>query len=173
MAAAIDGEVLMRAVNPGIEVQGQYAGGTAAELFTVGTVDRVWVLADIYEADVGRVKMNAPASVRVVSYKDKLFEGTVHRVQHVLDPQTRTAKARSAFDNPGGELLPETFGAVSIQVVRGGQPPFHGAQSSAWVTNTWCSLRQERRPTVSFGLSDARRGGRLRCQQVAPREARP
>jgi cobalt-zinc-cadmium efflux system membrane fusion protein len=116
MAAAIDGEVMMRAVNPGIEVQGQYSGGTAVELFTVGTVDRVWVHADIYEVDVPRVKPQAKAVVHVVAYNDRAFEGTVEWVQHTLDPQTRTAKARISFDNPKAALLPEMFGTVAIQV---------------------------------------------------------
>jgi cobalt-zinc-cadmium efflux system membrane fusion protein len=116
MASAIDGEVLMRAVNPGIEVQGQYSGGTAVELFTVGEIDHVWVLGDIYEVDIPRVKKDAYAAVRVVSYKDKLFEGKVEWVQHTLDPQTRTAKARFSFDNPGGQLLPEMYGTVFIHV---------------------------------------------------------
>jgi cobalt-zinc-cadmium efflux system membrane fusion protein len=54
LAAPIDGEVIMRDVNPGIEVAGQYGGGTAKELFTVGELDRVWVFADLYEMDLAR-----------------------------------------------------------------------------------------------------------------------
>lgn len=53
LRSLIDGEVLMRNVNPGIEVQGQYSGGTALELFTIGTLDPIWALADIYEVDFG------------------------------------------------------------------------------------------------------------------------
>ena len=46
----------MRNVNPGAEVQGQYGGGTAVELFTIGELDRVWVLADVFEMDLARVQ---------------------------------------------------------------------------------------------------------------------
>ena len=106
----------MRAVNPGIEVQGQYSGGTAVELFTVGRMDRVWLLADVYEADVPRIKPGVDASVQVIAYKDKLFQARVDWVQHMLDPQTRTAKARISFDNPDGSLFPEMFGTVLVHV---------------------------------------------------------
>src|SRR5262249_10954449 len=55
LRAPIDGEVISRSVNPGAEVQGQYSGGTAVELFTIGELDSVWVLADVFEMDLGRV----------------------------------------------------------------------------------------------------------------------
>jgi cobalt-zinc-cadmium efflux system membrane fusion protein len=116
LASQIDGEVLMRAVNPGIEVQGQYSGGTAIELFTVGEIDHVWALGDVYEVDIPRVKKDAPVAIKVVSYKDKLFEGKVEWVQHVLDPVTRTAKVRFSFENPGAALLPQMYGTVYIHV---------------------------------------------------------
>lgn len=116
LAAQIDGEVLMRAVNPGIEIQGQYSGGNAVELFTVGEIDHVWALGDVYEVDIPRVKKDAPVSIKVVSYKDKLFQGKVEWVQHVLDPVTRTAKVRFSFDNPGAALLPQMYGTVYIKV---------------------------------------------------------
>ncbi len=116
LASQIDGEVLMRAVNPGQEIQGQYSGGTAVELFTVGEIDHVWAIGDVYEVDIPRVKKGAPVAIKVVSYKDKSFEGRVEWVQHILDPVTRTAKVRFSFDNPGGALLPEMYGTVGIHV---------------------------------------------------------
>ncbi len=116
LASQIDGEVMMRAVNPGIEVSGQYNNGQAAELFTVGEIDQVWALGDVYEVDIPRVKKDAPASIKVISYKDRLFEGKVEWVQHVLDPVTRTAKVRFSFANPGAALLPQMYGTVYIKV---------------------------------------------------------
>jgi RND family efflux transporter MFP subunit len=106
----------MRAVNPGIEVAGQYSGGTAVELFTVGEIDHVWAIGDVYEVDIPRVTPGAQVAIKVVSYKDKTFEGKVEWIQHVLDPVTRTAKVRFSFDNPGNALLPEMYGTVYIKV---------------------------------------------------------
>ena len=90
----------MRNINPGIEVQGQYSGGATQELFTIGEIDKVWVLADLYEMDLARVQVGAPAAVTVVAYPDKVFEGKVDWVSGMLDPTTRTAKVRCTFDNP-------------------------------------------------------------------------
>jgi cobalt-zinc-cadmium efflux system membrane fusion protein len=116
LASQIDGEVMMRSVTPGMEVSGQYSSGSALELFTIGEIDHVWALGDVYEVDIPRVKPGAPAAIKVISYKDKLFEGKVEWVQHVLDPTTRTAKVRFSFPNPGNALLPQMYGTVYIHV---------------------------------------------------------
>jgi membrane fusion protein, heavy metal efflux system len=114
--SAIDGEVLMRSINLGAEVAGQYVSGAAVELFTVGEIDHVWAIGDVYEVDIPRVKKDSPVAIKVVAYKDKLFSGKVEWIQHVLDPVTRTAKVRFSFDNPGGALLPEMYGTVYVHV---------------------------------------------------------
>jgi cobalt-zinc-cadmium efflux system membrane fusion protein len=116
LASPIDGEVLMRNINPGIEVQGQYGGGTAQELFTVGEIDKVWVLADLYEMDIARVHVGSPVVASVVTYKDKTFKGQVDWVSGMLDPATRTAKVRATFDNPDRLLRPEMYATVQISV---------------------------------------------------------
>ncbi len=73
----IEGEIIMRAANPGIEVQGTYGGATPVELFTVGERDRVWVLADLYEADEGAMlhpMLQSPRGAEVSNKKArKLF----------------------------------------------------------------------------------------------------
>src|SRR5262249_19348932 len=91
-------------------------GGQAVELFTVGELDRVWVLADLHEIDIARVKVGAPARVTVVAYKGKPFEGKVDWVSGTLEPATRTARVRCTFDNPEKLLKPEMFASVRIAV---------------------------------------------------------
>jgi cobalt-zinc-cadmium efflux system membrane fusion protein len=114
LTTPIDGEVIARQLNPGIEVQGQYDTGNAVELFTVGELDRVWVLADVYESDLGRVAVGAKASVKALAYPGKTFEGTVDWVSGALDPATRTAHVRCVFDNPDRLLKPEMYANVRI-----------------------------------------------------------
>jgi cobalt-zinc-cadmium efflux system membrane fusion protein len=116
LTSPIDGEVLMRNINPGIEVQGQYSGGATQELFTVGELDRVWVLADLYEMDISRVHVGTPADVTVVAYPAKVFKGQVDWVSGMLDPTTRTAKVRCTFDNPERLLRPEMYATMQISV---------------------------------------------------------
>jgi cobalt-zinc-cadmium efflux system membrane fusion protein len=115
LTTPIDGEVIARQLNPGIEVQGEYdSGNTPVELFTVGELDKVWVLADIYEQDLARVEVGAKVSVKVLAYADKTFEGTVDWVSGALDPATRTAHVRCVFANPDRLLKPEMYANVRI-----------------------------------------------------------
>jgi len=116
LRAPIEGEVIARNVNPGAEVQGQYSGGTAVELFTIGELDHVWVIADVFEMDLGRVKKGAPVAVKVVAYPDKVFSGVVDWMSDLLDPTSRTAKVRCAIANPGRDLKPEMYATVSVGV---------------------------------------------------------
>jgi cobalt-zinc-cadmium efflux system membrane fusion protein len=114
LTTPIDGEVIARALNPGIEVQGQYSSGNAVELFTVGELDKVWVMADVYESDLGRVAVGAKVAVKALAYAGKTFEGKVDWVAGALDPATRTAHVRCVFDNPDRELKPEMYVNVAI-----------------------------------------------------------
>jgi cobalt-zinc-cadmium efflux system membrane fusion protein len=129
LTAPIDGELLLWNVSPGMEVQGQYSGGATApptgslasspnpgELFTIGEVDKVWVLGDVYEVDLARVHSGGAAKVGVVAYPGQELAGTVDWVSGSLDPNTRTAKVRCTFDNPKGLLRPMMYANVSIAV---------------------------------------------------------
>jgi cobalt-zinc-cadmium efflux system membrane fusion protein len=114
LTTPIDGEVIARMLTPGVEVQGQYANGAAVELLTVGQLDTVWVMADIYESDLGRVRVGSPVVVSALAYPGKTFEGKVDWVSGTLDPQTRTAKVRCTFDNKDRLLKPEMYANVRI-----------------------------------------------------------
>jgi cobalt-zinc-cadmium efflux system membrane fusion protein len=116
LPSPIDGEVIMRGANPGLEVQGQYGGGTAVELFTIGELDRVWVLADVYEMDLARIKKDAEVAVKVLAYPDDAFSGVVEWISGALDPISHTAKVRCSVANPDGKLRPEMFGTAAISV---------------------------------------------------------
>jgi cobalt-zinc-cadmium efflux system membrane fusion protein len=114
LRAPIDGDVVARAVTPGMEVQGQYSGGNAAELFTIGNLNRVWALADVFEVDLPRVRIRAPVTVNVVSYPDRRFRGRVDWISGSLDPATRTVKVRCTIENSERLLRPEMFASISI-----------------------------------------------------------
>jgi cobalt-zinc-cadmium efflux system membrane fusion protein len=129
LAAPIDGEVLLRNINPGVEVQGQYTGGAGnncipglttnavcGELFTIGELDKVWVLGDVYEIDLARVHVGTSAMVTTVAYPGQVFSGKVDWVSGSMDPSTRTAKVRCTFDNPDGKLRPMMYSTVEISV---------------------------------------------------------
>ena len=117
LPSPLDGEVLTRNLSMGTEVQGQYNGtGSPQELYTIGEVDEVWVLADVYELDMARVTVGSKATVRVVAYPDKTFEGRVDWVSGMLDPVARTARVRCTFANPDRLLKPEMYATIAISV---------------------------------------------------------
>ena len=114
----IDGEVIARNVNPGAEVQGQYTGGTVLELFTVGELDSVWVLGDVFEMDLGRVKAGTACLATVVSYPGRVFRGLADWVSDTLDPATHTSKVRCKIANSDRALKPEMYATVTLPVDR-------------------------------------------------------
>ena len=118
LRAPIGGEVIARNVNPGAEVQGQYSGGTVLELFTIGELDTVWVMADLFEMDLGRVKQGTECLVKVVAYPGRVFQGTADWVSDTLDPATRTAKVRCKLDNSDRALKPEMYATAALAVDR-------------------------------------------------------
>lgn len=118
LRAPIAGEVVARNVNPGAEVQGQYGGGPAVELFTVGAIDQVWLLADVYEMDLARVRAGSPLHVSVPAFPGRSWDATVDWVSSTLDPQTRTARLRATLRNPARELRPEMYATVRVEVER-------------------------------------------------------
>jgi cobalt-zinc-cadmium efflux system membrane fusion protein len=116
LRAPIGGRVIARNVNPGAEVQGQYSGGTVLELFTIGELDTVWVMADLFEMDLGRVKEGAECRVKVIAYPGRVFNGIADWVSNTLDPATRTAKVRCKLDNSDRALKPEMYATVELAV---------------------------------------------------------
>jgi cobalt-zinc-cadmium efflux system membrane fusion protein len=116
LRSALDGEVFMKAVSPGMELAGQYSGGTPLELFTVGRADTVWVLSDVFDLDVRRVKLGARVRVNLTSWPDRVFDGKVDWISAALDPSTHATRVRCTFDNPDGALKPDMFAKVTISV---------------------------------------------------------
>jgi len=154
LPSPVDGEILIRNINPGVEVQGQYSGGATVELFTIGEIDKVWVLGDLYEINLPRVHVGSPATVSVVAYPDKAFQGWVDWVSGSLDPNTRTAKVRCSFDNPDKLLRPMMYATVQISVQQ--------SQSLAIPRSALLRLGDQRVVFIEVGEGN----GRVRFRQV-------
>jgi Cu(I)/Ag(I) efflux system membrane fusion protein len=96
-------------------------GGFASEMETIleiADLGVVWALADLYETDVAQVKVGGPATLDVpaLGAGAKDLKGRVVFIDPMLDPGTRTLKARLEFPNPGGLLRPEMIGSVAFGV---------------------------------------------------------
>jgi len=84
------------------------------EIFTLVDTSVVWVLADIYEKDLGQVQVGQTARVKVPAYPDEIFTGKITYVSDVLDPASRTAKLRCVVPNGDSRLKLEMFATVEI-----------------------------------------------------------
>jgi cobalt-zinc-cadmium efflux system membrane fusion protein len=106
--APISGEVVERLVAPGQVVQ---AGQTQA--FTISDLSTVWVLANVYQADLASVQSGEDVVVQTDSYPGS-FHGRISYVSPAIDPNTRTLQARIVVDNPGEKLKRDMYCTVSV-----------------------------------------------------------
>ncbi|MDR3298659.1 MAG: efflux RND transporter periplasmic adaptor subunit, partial [Candidatus Accumulibacter sp.] len=84
------------------------------ELYQVADLSSVWVVADVFEQDIGLVTAGASAKVHVNAYPDKVFEGKVSYVYPTLNDATRTVPVRVELSNPGLLLKPAMFAQVAL-----------------------------------------------------------
>ena len=83
-------------------------------LFEITDLSVVWVLADVYESDLRRMRLGLPAQLTLSALPGRTFVGSVSFVPPILDATTRTAQVRLNFANPTGDLRPELFGEVTL-----------------------------------------------------------
>src|SRR5581483_10159724 len=86
------------------------------ELFTVADLGRVWLLADVYQKDIAKIRVGQNAVVTVDAYPGEEFSGRVTNISDVLDPGTRTAKVRCEVANPNGRLKLQMFATLALPV---------------------------------------------------------
>ena len=102
------GTVLERGVT-----EGQYVGADTP-LLTLADLSRVWVLADVYEMDVTRVRVGDGVRFLAQALPDHPFDGRVDFVYPTVSSATRTLKARVSLDNRDGLLKPGMYGRVLL-----------------------------------------------------------
>jgi RND family efflux transporter MFP subunit len=91
------------------------------KLYTIADLSRVWVYAQVFQTDVGRLKTGDPATVTIDAYPGRTFRGRVHQVLPQVDPSTRTVRVRVVFENPGLALKPGMYVNVTLGVPLGAQ----------------------------------------------------
>lgn len=123
--APIDGYVIEKNVNRGTQLRSD----NADNLFTIGQISDVWVLANVNESDIGRVRTGMDASIQTLSYPNERFRGKVDKIYSVLDPTTKAMTVRIRLPNPGSKLKPEMHATVTLRYEDGGQLATVPAQS--------------------------------------------
>jgi cobalt-zinc-cadmium efflux system membrane fusion protein len=107
--APISGVIIKREGAPGEVV------GPEKELLAIADLSSVWTLVDIYEKDLSQVRRGTAAEINVEAYPGDTFRGTISYVSDLLDPETRTAKARVEIPNHQGKLKLGMFATVRLR----------------------------------------------------------
>ena len=84
-------------------------------LFTIADLTQVWVVCDVYENDLGQVRLGDSAEIRLNAYPGKVYQGKVADISRVLDPNLRSAKVRIVLPNPGASLLPNMYATATFR----------------------------------------------------------
>lgn len=127
-------------------------------LYQVTDLGAVWVVADVFEQDIGLVKLGAQAKVRIDAYPERVFSGRVSYVYPTLAPATRTVPVRIELANPGGLLKPAMYAQVELPV--GGARPVPSVPDSAVIDSGTRSIVLVQTGEGQFEPRPVRLGGR-------------
>jgi RND family efflux transporter MFP subunit len=111
----VSGYITERNALPNLTVQPD------TRLYTVADLSTVWVFAEVFQNDLGRIKIGDRATLSVDAYPSRTFEGRVNFIYPQVDTMTRTVRARLAFSNPGLKLTPGMFVNVALKLGGGTQ----------------------------------------------------
>ena len=107
----------------------------------------IWLQAQIYEQDLGYVRLGQEAIISLSYFQDRVFRGRVAYIYPAVDEKTRTAKVRIELHNPGFFLKPGMFATVRI---------VSELEPSALVVPGMAILRSGEKNTVFVALDSGR-----------------
>ena len=116
LRAPFSGQVMEKRVVEGMRVM------PGELLFEVADLSSVWVVAEIFEQDLGLVQVAQPVTVAVTAYPGESFAGRVDFIYPSVDPQTRTGKVRVEIANPDGRLKEHMYAALTLSA-QGSEAP--------------------------------------------------
>jgi membrane fusion protein, copper/silver efflux system len=132
--------VWMRAPIGGTVIDNKATRGAAVSpgdvLYTLGTLNDVWITANIYEDDLARVHEGQNLEAVTTAYPDDVFKGVISRISPGIDPATFTAQIRCTVANPGLKLKPQMLARVRI-VTRPGQALVVPQQALVFETDSY------------------------------------
>ncbi len=114
-ASPVSGYVTERMVLPNAYVQPEM------RLYTIADLASVWVNAQVFQEDAGKLKPGDPAEVTVDAYPNRTFRARVEQVLPQVDPATRTLRVRLTMPNPNLLLKPGMFVNVRLRAPLGRQ----------------------------------------------------
>ncbi|MGB8330595.1 MAG: efflux RND transporter periplasmic adaptor subunit [Polyangiales bacterium] len=93
---------------------GRVEAGT--RVYRIADLSRLWVDADVYEADLAQVRVGQTVTVELPFVPGQRFQGRVDYIYPTLNGVTRTGRVRVALDNPDLALKPDMYASVELAV---------------------------------------------------------
>jgi hypothetical protein len=93
----------------------------STRLYTVADLSRVWVYAQVFQDDVGRLKPGDPVVITVDAYPGRTFYGRIDQILPQVDLATRTVRVRLVVQNPGVKLKPGMYVNCDLKAPLGRQ----------------------------------------------------
>jgi cobalt-zinc-cadmium efflux system membrane fusion protein len=109
LLAPVAGEIVERLVGPGQLLQ---AGAT--QCFTISDTSTVWVLVNVYQSDLGSVRIGDTVEITTDAYPET-FRGRISYLAPALDPTTRTLQARIVAENPTHKLKKDMYVTATVR----------------------------------------------------------
>jgi len=109
LLAPVSGEIVERLVGPGQLLQ---AGTT--QCFTISDTSTVWVLVNVYQSDLGSVRIGDTVDITTDAYPET-FRGRISYLAPALDPTTRTLQARIVTENAGHKLKKDLYVTATVR----------------------------------------------------------
>jgi cobalt-zinc-cadmium efflux system membrane fusion protein len=110
LTAPISGYVIEKNISNNSEVRQD----NNTNLFTVADLSTVWIIANVYEADISSIRLGDEVRVTTLANPEKDYIGKIDKVYNVLDPANRTMKVRISMSNANNELKPEMFATIKV-----------------------------------------------------------
>lgn len=159
--APISGTVTQRQVGLGQYINSA-AGGASNPVFSIGDMSKVWLLANVREADAPSMRLGQAVEVHVLAFPGRVFQAKLTYVCQAMDPNTHRLSVRAEVENPDGALKPEMFANFSITtgdaVTAPGVPEeavvYEGQTARVWVAgkDKTLGLRQIRTGRTQDGI---------------------
>ncbi|MDA3813977.1 MAG: efflux RND transporter periplasmic adaptor subunit [Candidatus Cloacimonetes bacterium] len=88
------------------------------DLYHIGNLDTVWIIADLYEFDAASVKIGQNAKIEVTNLPGNIRTGYVSFIYPTINPKTRTQRIRVELENSDLSLKPGMFVTIRIEADR-------------------------------------------------------
>ncbi|HXL70498.1 MAG TPA: efflux RND transporter periplasmic adaptor subunit [Rhizomicrobium sp.] len=102
----LPGTVVEKLVSPGQTLQAD-----TTPVFTVADLSKVWVMAHVFDSDIGSIHQG---DIAQVSGTGRTLSGVVDNVGAEVDPNTRSVAVRIVVGNPGDFLKRQMYVQVKI-----------------------------------------------------------